>query len=309
MNASAHPTPETLASFVDGRLPDEERRAMVAHLDACPDCYEVFAETVRFQGEEEPRGHVLRPPRLAAKRWLGWAAAAAAVAAVAIVVPVLWRAPEREMHLASGTLVAAIEVPEGAEGAGALWSGWPGGGEAFAGEALAGAGLTEEAVAFRTGVWLVDLRAAAEAREPGAAGTVLDELGGVLRAAGLAEELEEPIREAREAAEGGGFEALEIAATEIEAAAEEHLDSFHLAFGMWAEAGRLAAAVGDRRFFRSPELVRFRAEIEGRELVATVGESLAEIDSLTGGDLGPPEAVDALEGAFRRLIVESVGTT
>ncbi|HSL81589.1 MAG TPA: zf-HC2 domain-containing protein [Thermoanaerobaculia bacterium] len=302
MNRSAHPSPELLASFVDGRLPDEERRAMVAHLDVCPDCYEVFAGTVRFQGEEEPRGQVLRPPRLAAKRWLGWAAAAAAVVAVAIVVPVLRMEPGQPL-LSSEALVAAIEVPEGVEVAGAVWSGWPGGELGFA----EGAPPGDEAVAFRTGVRLVDLRAAVKAREPGGASAVLDGLGGVLRAAGLAEELEEPIREAREAADERRFEALELAATEIEAAAEVHLYPFHLAFGKWAEAGRLAAAVGDRGFFRSPEFVGFREAIGARE--PAEDPALAEIDTLMQGDMGPPEAMVDLEKAFRRLIGRAGGTT
>lgn len=300
MNESAHPSPELLASFVDGRLAGEERRAMVAHLDACPDCYEVFAETVRFLGEEEPRGHVLRPPRLAAKRWPRWAAAAAAVVAVAIAVAILRMEPERELLLASGTLVAAIEVPEGVAVAGALWGGWPRGGKPFA-----GGGLGPEAASFRAGVLLVDLRASGRARDGSSAEAVAEALAGTLEEAGVAAELEDGLEDARRAAARGRFGSLENAAAEIEAGAEELLEPFHLAFGKWAEAGRLAAAVGDRGFFRSPEYVEFRAELEARELPEPVADALLEIDALTREEPGPPEETEALEGAFHRLIGSS----
>jgi hypothetical protein len=303
MNESTHPSPELLASFVDGRLAGEERRAMVAHLDACPDCYEVFAETVRFQGEEEPRGQVLRPPRLAAKRWQRWAAAAAAVVAVAIAVaialPVLRMEPERDLFLASGTLVAGIEVPEGAGLAGTLWPARPGGGPSFGGE------QPHEGDPLWTGVRLVDLRAAVRAGDEEAARVAADRLVKELEAAGVAAELEEPIQDAWEAAERGRLEALENAAAELEAGVEEVLDPFQLAFGKWAEAGRLAAAVGDRGFFRSPEFKGFREELEARELSETAAVVLRQIDALTRGDLGPPEAMEELEEAFRQLIRSS----
>lgn len=309
MNRSAHPAPEALASFVDGRLPDEERRAMVAHLDACPDCYEVFAETVRFQGEEEPRGQVLRPPRLAAKRWPRWAAAAAAMVAVAIAVAVLrmepWREGmatlpgEGELMLSSEAVVAALEVPEDGAFAAALWPSRPSGEIGF------GGGSPSEGASLWTGVRIVDLRAAIRAGDEEAARVATERLVRELEAGGMAAELEKPIEDGQRAAERGRLDALENAATELEAGAEELLDPFHLAFGKWAEAGRLAAAVGDREFFRSPEFAAFREEVVGRELPATVGEALAEIDALTRGDLEPPEAMEDLEGAFGKLIRRS----
>ncbi len=54
--------PEVLAAFIDRRLPADERRAVEEHLVACPDCYEVFAETVRFLEEEDGGDRVRRGP-------------------------------------------------------------------------------------------------------------------------------------------------------------------------------------------------------------------------------------------------------
>ena len=47
-----HPELEDLAAYIDGMLPPDERARVAEHLDSCPQCYEVFAETVRLQAEE-----------------------------------------------------------------------------------------------------------------------------------------------------------------------------------------------------------------------------------------------------------------
>jgi CHAT domain-containing protein/tetratricopeptide (TPR) repeat protein len=44
----AHPDPTLIAAHVDGRLAGDEAARMDEHLAGCPDCYDVFAETVRF---------------------------------------------------------------------------------------------------------------------------------------------------------------------------------------------------------------------------------------------------------------------
>jgi hypothetical protein len=185
---------------------------------------------------------------------------------------------------------------------GAVWPGW-----LEAREAFAGAGLTEEAVAFRTGVLLVDLHVTIHAGETGNAEVALAKLTETLEPPGLQKELEKPMERARRAAERGRFDSLDKAAAELETGAEELLDPFHLAFGKWAEAGRLAAVVGDRAFLRSPEFVGFREEVEERELPAPVAEALAEIDALTRGGLDSPEAMEELERSFGRLIGRSGG--
>jgi CHAT domain-containing protein len=45
------PDLETIAAYVDGRLEAGARETVAAHLSTCEECYEVFTETVRFQGE------------------------------------------------------------------------------------------------------------------------------------------------------------------------------------------------------------------------------------------------------------------
>ncbi len=49
---SDHPALESIAAYLDGRLPESEKAEMAAHLDSCASCYEIYAESMRFQSEE-----------------------------------------------------------------------------------------------------------------------------------------------------------------------------------------------------------------------------------------------------------------
>jgi hypothetical protein len=302
MNEFHHPSPEALAAFVDGRLAGDERAEVVAHLDRCRDCYEVFAGTVRFQRQEEPRGRVLRPARFGAPQWVWWAAAAAAVLVVAIVVPVVWeelglggRDGEGEVRLAA-ELASALEA--GGIGASlATWEGWLAGERGFASV------LDRERASFRVGVRLMDLAAVARAGELGAAGPALADLADLLASAGAAEELEEEIDAARKSLRGEDAEALGRAAARLEAGAEGALDPFNLAFGKWAEAGRLAAASGQAELFRSPAFTGFREVLGERELPEPVARVLGEIDALTRVEPRASEDIEGLEEMFGRLVL------
>lgn len=302
-SASHHPDPEVLAAFIDGRLRGDERRAVVEHLDRCADCYEVFSETVRFQGDEEPRGQVVRPPRFVGRPWL-WVAAAAAVVFVAILaLPILRMTSERpaltssdgaELLLSSAALAREIDPADGAATA-AVWPGWPEG-LGFAG------GLDRETAAFRVGVRLLDLRVALREDDLETARELVPELTRALEAAGVAAELEGQIEAAREAVEAGDGDALEAAVGSIEAAAEGLLDPFSLAFGKWAEASHLAAAAGNGDFFLAPLFAEFQDELRNRELREPVARRVEEIADHTRGDLGPPQDLTALETLFRNLV-------
>jgi len=49
---NAHPSLESIAAFLDGKLKLAEREEVAQHIHDCAECYEVYAESVRFQGEE-----------------------------------------------------------------------------------------------------------------------------------------------------------------------------------------------------------------------------------------------------------------
>ena len=301
MNESTHPSPEVLAAFVDGRLAGDARAEVVAHLDRCRDCYEVFAGTLRFQRQEEPRGRVLRPARFGAPRWVWWTAAAAAVLVVAIVVPVAWEDlglggtdDEGEVLLATAELASALGSAGAACSADA--SGLLAGGFAFAG------GTGPQEAALRAGVRLMDLAAAARGRELDGAGEALEGLARLLADAGLDRALEDDLDAAREALAEADALALERAVGRLEDGAEGALDPFHLALGKWAEAGRLAAASGENALFRSAPFVGFLEALGERDLPEPWAEAVRRVEELTAGEPGPGE-LRALERTLGRLIV------
>lgn len=305
--STACPAPEVLAAFVDGRLTGDARRRVAAHLDACADCYELFSETVRFQGEEEPRGRVVTSDRFGSRQWHWPAVAAAAVLIllVLVAVPVLRMDPERPVvatlpggaaALSAGELVAAIEVADEEALARALRVPEPGGAFGFA-----PARMDAETAAFRAGVWLVAVRAAARAGDAEAAQVALRELATALEATERADDLEKPLASAAQAAREERLGELEEAATRLEARAAELLEPLPLSLGAWAEAGRLAAALGDEEFFRSAAFLDFQEEIGNAELPEGVPAIVTDVEALTGdGEVDAAELVE-LERSFTHL--------
>ncbi len=257
-----HPPSETLAAFVDGSLARAERRAVVEHLDACPDCYEVFAETVRFLQEEEPRGEVVpigrevdRPRFLRPLYWT--AAAIAAVLLAVVIVPGLL--PDGEPgaggeELLTARLAGSLGNAEKAAGA-VMETGPP---------SVPGMGpwSTGPPSAFRIGVRLTDLRVALAAGDREAA----------QRAAADLEAIDPDLGRSIDGRRWRGTTRRAVSAIELSV---DEADRDELIAGARAEAGRLAAASGDASFFGTPEgLAAYEA------LVARLGEEAPAIDDL-----------------------------
>ncbi len=49
---NGHPPLESIAAYLDGNLALDERKAVSSHLDSCPACYEIYAESLHFQKAE-----------------------------------------------------------------------------------------------------------------------------------------------------------------------------------------------------------------------------------------------------------------
>lgn len=76
------PDLETLAAYLDGRVADDERQRIAAHLADCESCYFVFAETAQIETDVAPKP----APRWWATPRLLWPTAAAGLAAAAALV-------------------------------------------------------------------------------------------------------------------------------------------------------------------------------------------------------------------------------
>ena len=82
-----HPTEETLAAFIDGRLGGEARRAIVEHVVSCAECRDIIMAAQELEAvPPQTKGvdNVVAFPR---KRFLGGASAAAAALVVVAFLP------------------------------------------------------------------------------------------------------------------------------------------------------------------------------------------------------------------------------
>jgi hypothetical protein len=93
--AGVCPSDEALATFIEGQLKGEARRAMLAHLNHCPSCYYHWLEAASYLNELEPAA-----PRISTARsniwqrlqpWFtGWKMAIPATALAALVCLLVW---------------------------------------------------------------------------------------------------------------------------------------------------------------------------------------------------------------------------
>jgi len=308
----SHPELETLAAFVDGRLPGAERTRVVEHLASCDDCLEVVAETAEVQEELDEEasspGQVIRHPGA----WRRWMPAVAAAAVLVLAVGGLWQLGWLlGSDLSVDTLAARLE--EAPARLGDAWEehGW----ERFRG---AEASIEERKAAFRAGVLAVDLHLALRTGERERAlrfaRTLVDALTDIDYTAPTRASYRSLVIEPLEAGES-------LAGIAREAAEQDHknpalIDELHYEFGKWAETGRLAALAGDREALRNRS---FRAALHdfqaawaadgaggeaGGEARREIAAELGRIDGLLQGELDE-QSRGELRGAFGAIVAGS----
>jgi CHAT domain-containing protein/tetratricopeptide (TPR) repeat protein len=113
-SASGCPDPETMAAYLDGRLPSDARARITEHLAACQDCYFVFKESAQMHvaaaasvQAAEPRGWGVRV-RTSRVMWSVAGTGLAAAAAITLFVGTggldRWRSSDANLQ----ALVAAV---------------------------------------------------------------------------------------------------------------------------------------------------------------------------------------------------------
>ena len=270
---SNHPAQESIAAYLDGRLPESERRAMASHLDKCAACYEIYTESVRFQDDDtadvkrktlafEPRKGRLSPSFV---QRIAWPLAALLLIGVGAVV---WRQLPLPIEPQKvETLAAALDKPSASM-------------IAQLGPFDTTRGLPEDSgtnfpvVAFQSGATLVDLRVAIATGDPEKIDLFAHTLGVLHHLA--SDFQDEPAKKDFEL-RLDRFRGNDAVATLLTArltdlrSIEANLRSLysdslspHFELGVWTEAGRLAA-YGERMDFFSAEanrtsLGRFRRQ-------------------------------------------------
>lgn len=303
-----HPEVEEIAALLDGRLEGEERGRLISHLADCGDCYEIFAETSRFPGEEAaastapaaPAAEMETSARPAESRrtgrilrWRRPALVTGAVAAAAAATLVVWNPAASYFGFGDtpptvAELAGALSIESAARTVGGTWyrRGWP---------VMLGAGTAlgpEEQRAFQIGVRVVEMDVALAAGDRELATRLTYDLESRLAAIELADPLR--IHYASETGIRGRLAAGEAPAEllslnrqgdQLLAPDEDDdypgfVDGFWYEFGKWSGAAHLAAAAGDRGFFEARRNRRFLHGVAERELPAGVAGPVRRLDTL-----------------------------
>lgn len=282
-----HPPLEELAAYIDGMLPEAEAARVAEHISGCEDCFFVYSETVRFQLEhpdeaaepadapEEAAEVISFPPRTEETRkrkplpwWLGIAAAAVLVMAVGIPV-------YRSLNPPSMPEITTAELVKPVQRAVKRVQRAPNlGSPLYNFRRTRGEGEDSEfdRQSFMVGVFLTDLRVALETGDAEEASerlqrihTILDQIGGM---GGEVEWLRQEEDRMRASSDLRAFlpklEQWEEAAGNGEMAVWV-VDPNFVAFGKWAEAGRLAAVFQQPEFFRVRDNRRVLSYVLGSE--------------------------------------------
>jgi hypothetical protein len=307
---------EELAALIDARLEESERKQLLAHIESCESCYEVFSETIRFREEEigdQPAqlGSIAgkRPVDVPRRRlWLTIGSlAAAALLAVAIWSPQVERfmsgvrGASSDGSLAVGNLVADLPFSQDNlipyDGSG--WSRTRGLSDH----------LDETERSFRLGVRVVDLMVALRANEIPMAQRLLPEVAALADSFDVAEHLVATLREMQSRLEAGEpmDEVIDLAVL-ADGYATDLADGAAFELGKWAEAGRLAAASEEPEYFRRRKIRELPNQLEGAKLYADLSGVLESLRT----DLAERpsvEQLDALASHFTRLVVEGGGSS
>jgi len=108
MGHSAFPSDETLAAFIDGRLDEEMRKKVVAHVADCEECYDTVMAAGAWKLEGEPAA-VVRHPSSRFVRWMATpAVAVAAIAALVVLLVPGVREPVEHLIAAHRTGMSAL---------------------------------------------------------------------------------------------------------------------------------------------------------------------------------------------------------
>jgi len=247
------PTDEDLAAFLDGMLAAPERARITAHLADCESCYEIFMGAAQFMQESVPAesaGRIVPFPSnkegsVALKRWgIPTAAAAMLVLGVSFAGYRIYFT-----DLMAPELVASLQGKADLGSRLHRFTTYRGAGDVDAADFLS------RQPSFLVGARLVDLQIRLDTGMEKDAPDLLQGIGQGIQSAAVIGKDENAQRylDAAEQLRSGGPGAL----AKIKAAAprweadlkDSSLDPDFLAFGKWAEAGRLAAETRSADFF------------------------------------------------------------
>ncbi len=309
-NESDHPALESIAAYLDGRLPESERSALTAHLDSCAACYEIYSESLRFQKEESAEARRATLPFEPRKsNWMSTPQFRSfALPLAALLLVGVGAATWYQLHLplkprSVDNLTASLKNP------GPITKELdpfdrPRGVEDSTGN--------PPIVAFHSGATLVDLRVAIEAKDTEKISDLAGNLRVLLNYIAFVSEQDKSTLEAAvehlesEKAPPGDRKLTDFGSLETilrNNNADEMAPHFEL--GKWTEAGRLATYGGRAEFFSDSEnrksLGWFRRNLPQPEQ-PKVKEALDQIDDAWPEGTFSQASRTSLASGFRQVI-------
>lgn len=262
--------PEVLAALLEGRLPADQRAAVLARLAAAEPALEAYIDAVAAMSELEParmigdRGaakSAVKPRRRLSRG--SWLAIAAVLAGLAVAPWLTTRMGSKRTD--PGRFVALLGGP--AAGLPAGWDGRP-----WSSVRGVDQPLTASARATRLGARLVDLEIAVQARDTTAANLAGD-VAALLEALPAGSPVTAMYRDIGRRA-GAPPQDLKPLLVQAGSAAARLAGPDLARLGAWAEAARIAAIRRDTTFFRAGEtrsvLQRARGEASLPEAASAI---------------------------------------
>jgi len=312
---SGHPTLETIAAFLDGRLQGDQKAEVQAHLADCDECYEVFSEVVHIQAEEwsgqaqplqfvrsRDRKFDASKSRSRRRTWLTPAIAAGLAAGIGLWIFQARREPSFESRDLAAALVKAPDARN------ALDTSWPStmrGPEEGLREALTPS-------AFRSGGLLVQAYLAADLENREVLAHSLDHLKNEEDNELFLHDIK-VLTEQLEKKELPQEEILRsISQLERDLRRRYRIVSPYFAFGQWTEAGHLASRAQAAGFFTAranrdfPTKLQHAIQRSERRLPSIPEKARRPLETIERnwpqkGELTPKQA-KALAVAFHEIL-------
>ncbi len=286
------PSDEELAAYIDGALDKEEGDRVTEHLLSCERCYEIYAETVRFQldSKRAPEGKVMPFPSPAERsrpvlRWLPFAAL------------LLLGIGAGRYFLASPPALTPRAVT-------ASFQGKPGGiGNFWVGPTTRGGGDETEdkpykEASFQMGVQLVNLQLSLEAKNAEEArGSILPRIRQVLDTQSAVSPLVDSFTALSADLESKPPGELLGKFSQVAHECRDYFDEPFLDLGQWVEAGRMAALTRNPSFFQQSDTQSFLRQLRWRDKLGIGDTKLDPVSRESLGRISEIVSKDDLQGA------------
>lgn len=332
--SDAGPDLEDIAALIDGRLEGPERDRVVALLAEDEASYEVFAEALRVQEElseapplesageeggtvadvvpiERPAQKVRpRPGRRwlpAARRWRSAVTVAAAAALLIVIMGALWRQQQQMFWSSDRALtVAGLRPGSGSPPPGSGETGskgpddeWYRGGKIqVRGEAPSSA---SDRADFQLGAQTIDLHIALTFADRPQAKSALQRMDKLLEERALYLEQTDVQRFQATVEQTSDLRALRDESTRLEQELRQSVGGLYFDLGVWVEAARLAALVGEREYFAHRKSRSLQKQLRKEDLVKTADtvQQICKLAAETGAS--PDGSLDEVIERLNRL--------